>query len=222
MASRLKQKLYENSLSIVLVAAFLISLTGQIITGWQVHNDELIEHGVPATSLAYYLTSGHFVQATFENWESEFLQMGMYVLLTISLRQKGSSESKQIEGKEEVDRTPNPRRKNAPWPVRKGGIYLKVYQNSLSIAFAILFLLSFVFHFNGSLRSYNEEQKLKGNHQVTSMEYIGESRFWFESFQNWQSEFVAVISIVVLSIFLRQKGSPESKPVDAPMSETGE
>jgi hypothetical protein len=214
--------LYRNSLSIVLTLCFLLCLAGQAITGWQEHNDELREHGEPSTSLMEYLSTGHFVQATFENWESEFLQMGMYVLLTVSLRQAGSSESKPLEGEEEVDRTPDPKRKDAPWPVRKGGIYLAVYQHSLSIAFILLFVVSFIIHLNGSLNNYNEEQALKGLEPSSLAEYIVGSRFWFESFQNWQSEFVAVVSIVMLSIFLRQKGSPESKPVDAANSETGE
>jgi hypothetical protein len=200
----------------------MICLAGQVISGWKEHNKELQELGAPSNSLSSYLTSGHFVQATFENWESEFLQMGMYVLLTISLRQLGSSESKTLDGEEEVDRKPNPKRKDAPWPVRKGGIYLAIYQRSLSIAFIVLFVASFCIHLTGSLRNHNEEQQLKGLEPSTLSEHIVSSRFWFESFQNWQSEFVAVVSIVVLSIFLRQKGSPESKPVDAPDSETGE
>jgi len=148
--------------------------------------------------------------------------MGMYVLLTIFLRQLGSSESKSINQDEEVDREPNPRRKNAPWPVKRGGVYLSIYKNSLSIAFTILFLLSFVLHLNGSLKNHNEKQILKGEQVESWNEYIVSDIFWYESFQNWQSEFVAVLSIVVLSIFLRQKGSPESKPVDAPDDETGE
>jgi hypothetical protein len=207
---------------VVLTACFLICLAGQAMTGWKEHNDELQEHGASPKKLAEYLSSGHFVQATFENWESEFLQMGMYVLLTIFLRQQGSSESKTIDGSEEVDREPNPKRKDAPWPVRKGGVYLAIYKHSLSIAFIILFVASFCIHLNGSLRNHNEEQMLKGLPPSTLAEHVVSSRFWFESFQNWQSEFIAVVSIVVLSIFLRQKGSPESKPVDAPDSETGE
>lgn len=222
MKRRKPSFLYQNSLSLVLIACFLFSLTGQVVTGWKEHNDTLTEHGHPPVGLGSYLSSGHFVQATFENWESEFLQMGMYVLLTIFLRQKGSSESKSMEGKEEVDREPDPNRKGAPWPVRKGGLTLWIYQHSLSIAFILMFITSFILHFKGSLVNYNEEQMLKGLEPKNASEYIGTSRFWFESFQNWQSEFVAVISIVVLSIFLRQKGSPESKPVDAPNDETGE
>ena len=198
-------------------------ILGQITTGIKVYEDELSELGSPQeVTLVQYLQTGHFLQTTFENWESEFLQMGTYVLLTIFLRQLGSSESKSIDKKEEVDREPNPRRKNAPWPVKKGGVYLSIYKNSLSIAFVILFLLSFVLHVYGSLNNYNEKQTLKGKPAVSWSEFLVSDTFWYESFQNWQSEFLAVLSIVVLSIFLRQKGSPESKPVDAPDDETGE
>jgi hypothetical protein len=213
---------YRNSLTIVLVVFFLACIFGQILTGWHEHNDELQEYGVSALSLSQYLLTGHFYQTTFENWESEFLQMAMYVVLTIFLRQRGSSESKSMEEEEEVDREPDPTRPDAPWPVRKGGIYLAIYKHSLSLAFVLLFLLSFALHAYGSLKNFNEEQQLQGKSVVSLSEFMGETRFWFESFQNWQSEFVAVISIVVLSIFLRQHGSPESKPVDAPDSETGE
>jgi hypothetical protein len=214
--------LYRNSLSLVLLLLFLGSITGQVITGWHEHNDELNDAGAPAIDLGRYLSSGHFYQTTFENWESEFLQMSMYVMLTIWLRQVGSSESKKIGEEEEVDREPNPRRKNAPWAVRKGGAILSIYKHSLSIAFGLLFLMSFTLHAYGSFTKYNEEQTLNHEPTETLNQFLGGSRFWFESFQNWQSEFVAVISIVLLSIFLRQKGSPESKPVDAPDFETGE
>jgi hypothetical protein len=211
---------YRNSLSIVLLSLLLVFLCAQAYTGWQQKNEELMEHGKAALSIAQYLKSGHFYQATFENWESEFLQMALYVLLTVSLRQKGSSESKKLSGQEEVDRKPVASA-DAPWPVRKGGWWLKLYQNSLSIAFAVLFLLSFILHFCGSWREENEELLDKGKPLLSWQEYLGNSRFWFESFQNWQSEFLAVLAIVVLSIWLRQKGSPESKPVDAPYDETG-
>ncbi|WP_343680767.1 DUF6766 family protein [Chryseobacterium arthrosphaerae] len=210
---------YRNSLSLVLITLMLFSLAGQFFTGWTTENKELLENGQPALKINEYLHSGHFIQATFENWESEFLQMMLYVLLTISLRQKGSSESKSMEGKEDVDREPvaHP---NAPWPVKKGGIWLKIYKHSLSVAFAVLFLISFIFHFYGSLKDFNADQIMKKEPPVTALQYISESRFWFESFQNWQSEFLAVASIVILSIWLREKGSPESKPVDMAHDET--
>lgn len=214
--------LYRNSLSFVLLAFFFVFVSAQAVTGWHEHNDHLKEYGQSPIAFGGYLTSGHFLQSTFENWESEFLQMAMYVLFTVFLRQQGSSESKSMEEEEEVDRVPDPHRPDAPWPVKRGGFYLKVYKHSLSIAFFLLFALSFALHAYGSLKDYNEEQALKGAPQVTLGAYLGQARFWHESFQNWQSEFIAVLSIVVLSIFLRQYGSPESKPVDAPDSQTGE
>lgn len=211
--------LYRNSLSIVLITLMIIFLAGQFFMGWKKENKELIENGQPVLKIGEYIHSGHFIQATFENWESEFLQMMLYVLLTISLRQKGSSESKSMTEEEDVDKEPVPHPK-APWPVKKGGIWLKLYKHSLSIAFALLFLASFILHFYGSLRDFNDEQMMKGKPAVTAVQYISESRFWFESFQNWQSEFLAVASLVLLSIWLREKGSPESKPVDMPHDET--
>lgn len=210
---------YRNSLSILLLTFMLIFLIGQFFTGWKTENNELIEEGQAALNFGQYIQSGHFIQATFENWESEFLQMMLYILLTVSLRQKGSSESKSLEGQEDVDKEPVAHAK-APWPVKKGGLWLAIYKHSLSIAFGILFLLSFVLHFYGSWKDYNVDEVIKGHPAITAGEYIFESRFWFESFQNWQSEFLAVFSIVVLSIWLREKGSPESKPVDMANDET--
>jgi hypothetical protein len=219
--SALGRFLYENGLSLVVLAFFIFSLIGQIFTGWQDYNQELEQMQQPSLSLVQYLGSGHFLEATFENWESEFLQMGLYVLLTVWLRQKGSSESKKMEEEEEVDREPKPH-PGAPWPVQAGGLWLQLYKNSLTIAFFTMFLISFLLHGLGGSEVYNLEQQENGEPMVSMFGYMATSRFWFESFQNWQSEFISIFSIVVLSIFLRQKGSPESKPVDAPMSETGE
>lgn len=212
----------ENGLSIVFFAMFLISLTGQFFTGWKDHNNDLEQDHQPPISLSTYINSGHFIQATFENWESEFLQMGLFVIFAVSLRQKGSSESKAIDKKEEVDREPNPRRKGAPWPVKKGGFILKIYNYSLSLAFTFLFILSFVLHFYGSLKENNDDALHNNMPSLSAYEYFGNARFWFESLQNWQSEFLSVFAIVVLSIFLRQHGSPQSKPVDAADSDTGD
>ncbi|MBL7735581.1 MAG: hypothetical protein JNL51_08980 [Chitinophagaceae bacterium] len=210
----------RNGLSLVLLGLMIVFWIAQFCTGWAERNDEREEEGKSALSFVQYARSGHFIQSTFENWESEFLQMALYVLLTVSLRQMGSSESKKMDEKEEVDREPQPH-PDAPWPVKKGGIWLSLYKNSLFLAFALLFLVSFALHFYGSLKGHNEEQLDKGLPPDHWNTYILEPRFWFESFQNWQSEFLAVASIVLLSIWLRQKGSPESKPVDAPYSQTG-
>jgi hypothetical protein len=211
---------YRNSLTIVFTTLFLITLGAQAITGWHQHNTELQELGASQLSFKSYLFSGHFISATFENFESEFLQMALYVVLTIGLRQKGSAESKKIDGAEDVDREPKAT-KDAPWAVRKGGWILKLYSMSLSICFALLFLFSWAMHLYGSLKSHNAEQIAKHLPLDTIYGYLGQSEFWFETFQNWQSEFLSVASIVFLTIYLRQKGSPESKPVDAPNMETG-
>jgi hypothetical protein len=214
----------NNGLSLVLVALFLSTLAGQAFAGFKHENAERRAHQEGEQSFSAYLRSPAFLEATAENWESEFFQMGFYVLLTAFLFQKGSVESKDPDKEsEEVDREPDPNRKDAPWPVRRGGIILTLYKNSLMIAFGLLFVISFVAHAIGGAGEYNEDQHAHGNPEsVGVLAYMRTSRFWFESLQNWQSEFLAVLSIVVLSIHLRQHGSPESKPVDAPHYETGE
>lgn len=206
----------RNGLLIVFCFLMICSLIGQAYTGHIENQQERIEKHLIPLSLPQYLTSGHFLQATLENWESEFLQMALYVLLTVFLFQKGSAESKSLDEPEEVDREPK-NHKQAPWPVRKGGIYLALYQNSLSILFATLFAVSFIGHAYGAMKQINEEE----GKSLSLVQTLGENRFWFESLQNWQSEFLSVAAIVFFSIYLRQKGSPESKPVDAPHEETG-
>jgi hypothetical protein len=218
----MKGFLRNNGLSITFLALFVLSLVAQVYFGLQEYNKELIEDGGAAVTLSQYFTSGHFVESTFENWESEFLQMGLFVVLTIFLKEKGSSESKKFDGTDEVDREPDPTKEGAPWPVKKGGFILKIYRNSLTYALLLLFVISFILHFYGSLADENTQNQLKGKALTSSGEYLTDSRFWFESFQNWQSEFLSVFAIVALSIYLRQYGSSQSKPVDAPHEETGE
>jgi hypothetical protein len=217
------RRLRENGLSIAMFGLFGVFLVGQALTGWNAYNTEQREHLQPTVGLGSYLTTGHFVEATFENWESEFLQMASYVLLTIWLVQKGSSESKPPGGDpaKEADPRSASDLAQAPGPVRRGGWQLRLYENSLGIALALLFALSFALHALGGARDYNAEQVAHGRQAVSTMEFVTTSTFWFQSFQNWQSEFVAVGSIVVLTIFLRQRGSPESKPVAASHHDTG-
>ena len=215
--------LRNNGLSIVILILFLILLAGQSFAGWHQFNAEQREHGESAVPFSEYLLGDHFAEATAENWESEFLQMAFYVLLTTFLFQRGSSESKKIGEKEAVDRDPRRAKneKDAPWPVRKGGWVLRVYEYSLTLAFLVLFTVSFSWHAIGGSREYSQEQLTHGGDPVSVFEYLSTSRFWFESFQNWQREFLALGAMALLSIFLRQRGSPESKPVDAPHSQTG-
>lgn len=215
--------LRDHGLSLVLFALFALSMVGQTLTGQAHYNAEQLQHGQPAVTMSEYLHSGAFLEATAENWESEFLQMGAYVLLTCFLFQRGSSESKKIGEPEAVDRDPRQfkNKPDAPWPVRRGGWAVRLYSHSLSIAFLSLFVISFIAHALGGTRARNEEGLAHGGHAITVFEYVRGSQFWFESFQNWQSEFLSIALMVVLSIFLRQRGSPESKPVDAPHRQTG-
>lgn len=217
----MKKWFRNNGLSIVLFWLFVLSLAGQVMTGLAEHNEDVMELGGQPLGLGSYLQSGHFLQSTFENWESEFLQMALFLILTMFLFQKGSSESKDPDKKEEVDREPDPHRKNAPWPVKKGGFVLTIYRHSLCYAFTLIFLLSFWVHWKGSLKDFNEEQVLRHLPPETAWQYLSNTRFWFESFQNWQSEFLSILAIVVFTIFLREQYSPQSKPVDAPHSQTG-
>ena len=214
----------NNNLSIVLTVLFAVSLGGHALSGWMAHNAEQRLHGGRESSLAAFLTSSEFGETTFENWESEFLQMAFYVVLTVFLCQKGSAESKKHDGSDEVEEDPAAHRDNpgVPGPVRAGGWRLAVYKNSLSLALIALFLVSFLGHAATGARKHEEEQRQHGSTaEVTLSTYLRTPQFWYESFQNWQSEFLAVLAIVVLSIRLRQWGSPESKPVHAPHSETG-
>jgi hypothetical protein len=211
----------NNSLSLIFIVFFLAALSAQIVTGHLEYNNEITVKGGQEVSLKQYIITGHFIESTFENWESEFLQMGMFVALSAFLFQKGSSESKDPGKKEEVDRLPDPKKRNVPWPVRKGGIILTLYSYSLSILFFTFFVLSFVLHWYGSLKDYNEEQQLAHLPTSSALSYLTNNRFWFESFQNWQSEFLSVFAMIFLSIYFRHKGSSQSKAVDAPYSETG-
>lgn len=214
----------NNGLTIAMMTFFLLTLIGQFLTGFNEFNEDNKSHGKPEIEHAEYITEGHFIEATFENWESEFLQMAMFIILTTFLYQKGSAESKNSDILERVDLIPEQSRtdKNAPYPVRRGGWLLKIYQNSLSLAFLTLFLISFFLHAYGGAQVYNDEQAEHGApERVSTIEYIATTRFWFESFQNWQSEFLSIAAMVYFTVYLRQKGSPESKPVDAPHDETG-
>ncbi len=213
----------ERGLLLANLVLFAVFFTGMIISGLQVYNADQTEHNEPAVTLGGYLTSGDFVEATFENWESEFLQMGMYVVLTAYLVQKGSSESKPLDRPSPQDADPRATEPaaDAPWPVRRGGWVLTVYENSLAGMFFLLFALSLTLHAAGGAAAYSANQTAHGGAPVTFWEYLGTSQFWFESMQNWQSEFLAIAVMVGASVYLRQRGSAESKPVAEPHDATG-
>ncbi len=213
----------DNGLTIVLVAATIGTLVGMTVSGLSVYNEELAEHRLPATTFASYIASGHFLSALFENWESEFLQMSAYVVLTAFLFQRGSAESKAPDQIEEHDLEPADQigRPGTPKSVWAGGLGRTLYAHSLGIALLTLFLLSFTLHLLESARAATLDAQRHGMPIPSIWEHAASAQFWFESFQNWQSEFLSTAVLVVLSIFLRFRGSPESKPVVAPHTQTG-
>jgi hypothetical protein len=211
----LRRLFVEHGLSIVVLSLFIACLAIQVVTGWRAYNQEQWAENEPGVSLATYLTTGHFLEATAENWESEFLQMAAFVWLTSFLYQKGSPESKDPYEEDEVP----PVTPASPWPARRGGWMLWLYERSLSLTFLALFLASLFLHALGGTWEHNKEAPRLGEPMLSWWQYIGTSRFWFESMQNWQSEFLSIAAMVILAIFLRQKGSPESKPVQTPHSE---
>jgi hypothetical protein len=209
-------------LSIALVGLFLACWAGQAVAGHAEYNNDQSEHRQPTVTLSEYVATSHFWEATLENWESEFLQMAAFVLLTTVLYQRGSAESKRVGVREPVDIDSRQVSVSAaPWPVRRGGIVLRLYENSLGLALAFLFVASILGHALVGVRLFNENQVAHRQPPVTLAEYVTGAEFWFQSMQNWQSEFLSIWTMVVLTIFLRQKGSPESKPVYASNSETG-
>jgi hypothetical protein len=205
----------DNGLTIALVAMFLFSALGMIWSGHSAYNEELREHGSAAIGLLAYLKSGDFLSALFENWESEFLQMSAYVMLTAMLFQRGSAESRDPDDPNRPeDELPTATRRRKP-------ILSWLYSYSLGLALALLFIISFALHWWASLAAANEEALRHGGEVQSLGDYLLDTQLWFESFQNWQSEFMSTAVLVLLSIFLRHKGSPESKPAGASNSETG-
>jgi hypothetical protein len=222
----LGRSLRDNGLSLALLSLFLVSLVGHLFAGRGVAREEARSHGESGPAgLLEYAASPHFLESLFENWESEFLQMAAYVVLTIFLFPRGSAESKDPDDTEPDPSEEDPREHasdpRAPWPVRRKGLVLSLYSHSLSISLALLFAFSFGMHLLAGARHFSAERLQRGESAAGLLDYLASSTFWFESFQNWQSEFLSVGALVLLSIFLRQRGSPESKPVHMPHAHTG-
>lgn len=219
----MKTWLRDNGLTLALLALFGVSLIGQALTGWGAENHARADHGQSPLAFTVYLMSGEFLSALFENWESEFLQMWAFVMLTAYLFQRGSPESRDPDKAAPQDRDPklDARKRSAPWPVRAGGLAREVYSHSLGLALLALFLASFALHWINSARKAADEAVAHGQQAPTFLTYLAEPGFWFESFQNWQSEFLSTAVLIVLSIYLRERRSPESKPVGAPNAKTG-
>ena len=213
----------DRGLTLALLALFVMAFAGQIATGFAEHNQELRQAGRAPIAFGDYLRTGHMWEATFENWESEFLQMAVFVMLTVVLIQKGSPESRRPGVIEESDA--DPRRfshlPDVPWPVRRGGVVLWLYQYSLGLVFVLLFFASWGGHAIWGWEAAREQALLQQAPLPSLAEYLASPTFWFESLQNWQSEFLAIAAMVWLAVYLRHRGSPESKPVHAAHHETG-
>jgi hypothetical protein len=214
----------DNGLSIFFLVIFLASLAGQAIAGHgQFNHDQLLHHGDPI-SLGRYLTTSQFAADVAENWQSEYLQFTLYIVGTVWLLQRGSPESKPLDkaGRESdedqrVGRHAGPR---SPRWARTGGVRTALYSNSLLIVMTALWLGSWLAQSIAGASGYNAEQLDHQAATVSWLGYLGSSDFWSRTLQNWQSEFLAVGSMAILSVYLRQRGSPESKPVGAPHDAT--
>ncbi len=207
---------FNSGLSIVIIAIFVVFLLMETVTGWHSYNNDQTDHHLSRVPFGNYLTTGHYIESVFENWESEFMEMGAFVWFTSFLFQKGSPEShppgKVPKEALVTEKSPSLAQSRNKW-VRI------IYGQSLTIAFLLLFLAAFAMHLYGGARKFSDEQEQLGQARVTMLQFLGYAEFWFESFQNWQSEFLGIASMVILSIFLRQRGSKESKPIATPHSD---
>lgn len=209
-----KRFLRNNGLSIVMFGIFFVAIVGMSFAGWQSDNRERQDHHQPVQGYGEYVTGGGFIEAVFENWESEFLQMWALVMLTVFLYQKGSADSKPLRGKAAQDtRSRYVIIKAQDWRRRRRAAAHWLYAHSLGLALLVIFIVSFLLHAVGGVDAHNESVRLHGGQTLGLGEYMTSSKFWFESLQNWQSEFLAVGVLMVLSIYLRERGSTESKPV---------
>jgi len=221
----MKRFFRENSLSIVFFAMFLLALFGQSIAGFHLVNEENREHQEATIGYIRYLVSSDFGADTLENWQSEWLQFWLFALATVWLVQKGSNESKALEDaglesdqKQQVKGHAPP---NAPDWAKARDWRLQVYSNSFVIVMGLVFLASWFGQSFASWTVYNRDQRSHDEGPVSWLTYMGSADFWERSLQNWQSEFLAVGTMAVFTIYLRQRGSAESKPVGAPHSEAG-
>jgi hypothetical protein len=210
----------ENSLSLFFLAIFLLALAGQAIAGHNLYNEEQLAHGGSTIGFWRYLTSSEFGQAVTENWQSEYLQFALFALATVWLLQKGSPESKELDkAGTESDKDQKVGRyadERSPLLARYGDLRTALYSNSLIIVMALIFFGSWFAQSVTGWTMFNQDQREHHEAAVSWFSYVGSSDFWEATLQNWQSEFLAVGSFAVLTIFLRQRGSGESKPVGAP------
>ena len=222
----MRRVLRDNGIGLVFGGLFLLMLLGQAVSGQAQYNDQQVAFGAEPVSFLQYVTSSTFAVDVVENWQSEYLQFFLYIILTVWLVQRGSPESKDIEKagteSDEDQKVGEHARDDSPAWARltdwRGGLFSR----SLGIVMGTIFLLSWLAQSVAGWAAYNSEQLGNREDPVTWLGYLGEPDFWNRTLQNWQSEMLAVGSMAVLGVYLRQRGSPESKPVGAAHADTGE
>jgi hypothetical protein len=217
--------LKQNSLSIVFLVLFLGAITGQAFAGHADFNEDQLRHGDPTMSMGRYLVSSEFGVAVMENWQSEYLQFTLFVLLTVWLLQRGSPESKELHkaGREsdKAQKVGGHAQPNSPLWAKADGIRRILYENSLLLVMGAIWLGTWFAQSATGVAQYNTQRLDHQEDPVSWSSYLTTPDFWERTLQNWQSEFLAVGSFAILAVYLRQRGSPESKPVGAPHTSTG-
>jgi hypothetical protein len=221
----MRRFLKENGLSIVFLALFLAALVGQAIAGHADFNQEQLRHGDPEISLARYVASSAFGLAVMENWQSEYLQFTLFTLATVWLLQRGSPESKELDKagieSDEAQRVGPYAQQNSPRWAKAEGIRRFLYENSLLLVMGTIWLGTWFAQSVTGVAQYNSERLDHQMDGISWWQYLTTADFWEKTLQNWQSEFLAVGSMAILAVYLRQRGSAESKPVGAPHTATG-
>lgn len=219
------RRLRQHSMGLFFGAIFLLSLAGQAVAGWRAFNAGQAAEGLGTLSWGRYLASSSFVADVAENWQSEYLQFLLYITATIWLLQRGSPESKGLdEAGLESDRAQKVGRyadERSPRWAAVGGLRTVLFSWSLALVMAGIFAASWLAQSVAGRVAFNEERLGRLQDPLTWPQYVANADFWSRTLQNWQSEFLAVGSMAVFAIYLRQRGSPESKPVGAPHDATG-
>ena len=215
----------NNGLSLFFFVLFAGALVGQSLAGQRVFNEEQLQHGAEPISYPRYLVSSHFGSAVLENWQSEYLQFTLFIFATVWLIQRGSNESKPpadvgVESDEKQLVGPYAQQNSPRW-AKLAGWRRRLYENSLLVVMTAIFVAAWAGQSVTAWSESNEEQRAHGEPAASWLSYLGDADFWEKTLQNWQSEFLAVGTMAVFTIYLRQRGSPESKPVGAPHDQTG-
>jgi hypothetical protein len=220
-----KQWLKENSLGLVFGLLFLLVLVGQSVAGLADFNERQLTSGLEPISYLRYITSASFGVDVAENWQSEYLQFFLYIYFTVWLLQKGSPESKSLDKagleSDKDQKVGQFAEEDSPAWAKVDGFRRTLYSNSLGLVMGLIFLGSWLAQSIAGVAAFDEEQLSNLQDPVTWAQYLGEPDFWNRTLQNWQSELLAVASMAILSIYLRQRGSPQSKPVGSPHTATG-